>query len=106
MAACWGIDDNGDIGTAVEDEQRGWTPTDMWHIAGTAVFDENAHWGGPADDELGGDERHEQGHVCAPSGEVPYDKDWDGLERAPGKVEASCRLLHRVCSMVNTSRWL
>ena len=55
---------NGDIGTAVEDEQHGWTPTDMthhgdmWHIAGTTLFDENAHWGGPADDEPGGDERH------------------------------------------------
>ena len=42
VAACWGIDDNGDIGTAVGDEQRGWTPTCfMWHIAGTTVFDEN-----------------------------------------------------------------
>ena len=59
VAACWGIDDNGDIGTAGEDELRGWTPTDMthhddaWHIAGTAVFDEDAHWNGLADDEPG-----------------------------------------------------
>ena len=53
---------------------------DMWHIAGTIVFDENAHWGGPADDEPGGGERHEQGQVRAPSGEVPCDKDWGRLE--------------------------
>ena len=57
------------------------------------------------DDEPGGDERHEQeGHVRAPDGEVPYDKDRDGVERAAGKVEASLRLLHRVRSMVDTSR--
>ena len=64
VTACWGIDDNGDICTAFEDERRGWTPTamthhdDTWHIAGTTVFDEDAHWGGPADDEPGGDERY------------------------------------------------
>ena len=66
------------------------------------VFDENAHWGGPAVNELDGDERHEQGHVRAPSGVLPYDKDWDGLERATDKVTASLRLLHRVRSMVDT----
>ena len=51
-----------------------------------------------------GDERHEQGYVRAPNGEVPYDKDWDGVECAAGKVEVSLRLLHRVRSMVDTSR--
>ena len=92
-------------------ERRGWTPTDMthhddtWHIAGTTLFDEDAHWGGPADDEPGSDERHEQGHVRAPSGEVPYDKDWDGVERAADKAEASLRLMQRVRSTVDTSRW-
>ena len=65
----------------------------------STVFDEDTHWGGPADDELGGDERHEQGHVRAPDGEVLYHKDWDGVERAAGKAEASPRLLHRVCAM-------
>ena len=110
-AACWGTGDNGDISTAAEDELRGWTPTEMthndgvWHIPSTTAFDENAHWGGPAADEPDGDERHEQGHVRAPSGEVPYDRDWGGLERASDKVAASLRLLHRVCSMVDTSRW-
>ena len=69
------------------------------------MFDENAHWGGPAADEPDGDGRHEQGHVRAPSGVVPYDKDWDGLERAPDRVTTSLRLLHRVRSMVDTSRW-
>ena len=83
-----GADNNGDIGTACEYERRGWMPTgmmhhdDTWHIAGTTVFDENAHWGAPADDEPDGDERHEQGHVRAPGGAVPYEKDWDGVERA------------------------
>ena len=104
VAAYWGIDDNGDIGTACEDERRGWTPTamthhdDTWHITGTTVFDEDAHWGGPADDGPGGDERHEQGHVRTPGGEVPYNKDWDGVERSAGKVDASLRLLNSVRS--------
>ena len=108
---CWGTDGSGDISTATEDELRGWTPTEMthnddeWHISSTTVFDENAHWGGPAADESDGDERHEQGHVRAPSGEVPYDKDWGGLERASDKVAASLRLLHRIRSIVDTSRW-
>ena len=48
---------------------------------------------------MNGDERHEQGHVRAPSGEVPYEKDWGGLERASDKVAASLHLLHRVRSM-------
>ena len=78
---------------------------DTWHIAGTTAFDEDAHWSGPADNEPGGDERHEHGHVCAPDGEVPYDKDWNGVERAADKAEASLRLLHRVCSMADTSGW-
>ena len=34
VAAYWGIDDNGDIGTACEDERRGWTPTAMTHHGG------------------------------------------------------------------------
>ena len=82
VAACWGADGNGGVSTAAEDELRGWTPTetthdgdDEWHISGTTVLDEHAHWGGPAPDEPDGDERHEQGHVRAPSGVVPYDKD-------------------------------
>ena len=88
-ACCWGADGIGDISTAAEDELRGWTPTEMphdgddeWHISGITVFDENTHWGGPAADEPDGDERHEQGRVRAPSGVLPYDKDWDGLERS------------------------
>ena len=59
---------------------------DQWHISGTTVFDENAHWGVPAAEEPDGDEPHEQGHIRAPSGAVPYDKDWDGIGRATGKV--------------------
>ena len=74
---------------------------DTWHIAGPTVFDEDAHWGGPADDKPGGDERHQQGHGRAPDGEVPYDKDWNGVERSAGKVEASLRLLQKVRSMVD-----
>ena len=52
-----------------------------------------------------GDEPHEQGHICAPSGAVSYGKDWDGIGRATDKVTASLRLLHRARSMVGTSRW-
>ena len=77
---------------------------DMWHIAGTTVFAEDAYWGGPADDEPGGDERHEQRHVRAPGGEVPYDKDRGAVERAADKAEASLRLMQRVRSTVDTSR--
>ena len=66
-----------------------------WHVAGTTVFDEDTHWGGPADDEPGGDERHEQGHVRALDGEVSYDKERVGVERAADKAEASLQLLHR-----------
>ena len=36
---------------------------------------------------------------------APYDKDWDGIARAADKVTASLRMLHRVRSMVDTSRW-
>ena len=36
---------------------------------------------------------------------MPYDKDWDGFGRATDKVTASLRLLNRVRSMVDTSRW-
>ena len=61
--------------------------------------------GVPAAEEPDGDEPHEQGHIRAPSGAVPYDKDWDGIGRATGKVTTSLRLLHRVISMVDTSRW-
>ena len=110
--ACWGADGTGTIATAAEDERRGWKPTEMiqgegdqWHFSGTTVFDENAHWGGPPADEPDGDELHEQGHICAPDGAVPYDKDWDGIARAADKVTASLRMLHRVRSMVDTSRW-
>ena len=59
---------------------------DQWHISGTAVFDEHAHWGVPAAEEPDGDEPHEQGHIRAPSGAVPYDRDWDGIGRATDKV--------------------
>ena len=38
---------------------------DLWHISGTAVFDENAHWGVPAAEEPDGDEPHEQGRIRA-----------------------------------------
>ena len=86
VMACWGADGTGDIGTAAEDKRQGWKPTDMtqgvddqWHISGTAVFDENAHWVVPAAEELDGDEPHEQGHIRTPSGAVPYDKCWDGI---------------------------
>ena len=97
VMACWGADGTGDIGTtAAEDERQGWKPTemtqgvdDLWHISGTAVFDENAHWGVPAAEEPDGDEPHEQGHIRAPSGAVPYDKDWDGIGRATDKVVRS-----------------
>ena len=78
---------------------------DQWHFSGTTVFDENAHWGGPQADEPDGDEPHEQGHIRAPSGEVAYDKDLDGIGRPTDKVVASLRMLHRVRSMVDTSRW-
>ena len=57
-----GADGTGDIGTAAVDERRGWKPTEMtqgvddqWHISGTIVFDENAHWGVPAAEEPDGD---------------------------------------------------
>ena len=112
VMACWSADGTGDIGTAAEDERQGWKPTEMaqdegdqWHISGTKVFDENAHWGVPAAEVPDGDEPHEQGHIRAPSGAVPYDKDWDGVGRATNKVTASLRLLRRVRSMVDTSRW-
>ena len=36
---------------------------------------------------------------------MPYDKDWGGRERAADRVTASLRLLHRVRSMVDTSKW-
>ena len=78
---------------------------DLWHISGTAVFDENAHWGVPAAEEPDGEKPHEQGYIRAPIGAVPYDKDWDGNGRATDKVTASLRLLHRVRSMMDTSRW-
>ena len=48
----------------------------------------------------------ERARVRAPDGEVPYNKDWDGVGRAAGKVEALLRLLHRVLAMVDTSRWV
>ena len=112
IMACWGADRAGDIATAAEDERRGWKPTEMspgegdqWHISGATVFDENAHWGTPQDDEADGDEPHEQGHIRAPCGEVAYDKDWDGIGRAADKIVASLRMLHRIRSMVDTSRW-
>ena len=86
VAACWGADGNGGVSTAAEDELRGWTPTetthdgdDEWHISGTTVLDEHAHWGGPAPDEPDGDERHEQGHVRAPSGVDPTTRTGTGL---------------------------
>ena len=75
------------------------------HTRRSHALTKNAHWGGPAADEPGGDEQHEQGYVRAPNGEVPYDKDLDGMGRAVDKVEASLRLLHRVRPMVDTSRW-
>ena len=36
---------------------------------------------------------------------MTYDRDWDGIDRATDKVTASLRMLHRVRSMVDTSRW-
>jgi hypothetical protein len=112
IMACWGADGTGDIATAAQDERQGWKPTEMaqseadhWHISGSTVFDENAHWGGPPADESDDDEPHEQGHIRAPSGMVPYDKDWDGIGRSTDKVVASLRMLHRIRSMVDTSRW-
>ena len=112
VMACWGADGSGDIATAAEDERNGWRPTemtqgegDLWHFSGTSTFDENAHWGGFPADEADGDELHEQGHIRAPDGMVAYDKDWDGIDRATDKVTASLRMLHRVRSMVDTSRW-
>ena len=36
---------------------------------------------------------------------MAYDRYWDGIDRAAGKVMVSLRMLHRVRSMVDTSRW-
>ena len=113
VAACWGADNR--TGTSAQrkrmNRKSGRRPKCMthhdgtWHIVGITVFDEDAHWGDPAHSEPDGDEQHEQGYIRAHDGEVAYDMDLDGVERAAGKVEASLRLLRRVRAMVDTSPW-
>ena len=99
VVACWGAGDIGDISTAAEDERRGWKPTEMthdgddqWHISGTTVFDENAHWGGPAVDEPDGDEQHEQGHIRARAEQCPMKRTGTDLRgrRAEWQPHFAC----------------